>query len=157
MLTAALINARKTADQTEQIAQYKIVQEQMAKDLMFVFWTHDLQSIAYTQQDPRAERLQAARRLHRADPDRAADLRGLEELNPARPTRQSADAVEHAAGAEALARADRRLTLPSTIGGVDRRHARRPPPATTTTGATDRDLAGPSGLPQVAERLAASS
>jgi peptide/nickel transport system substrate-binding protein len=47
-LTAALDKARTTDDLSEQIAQYKIVQQQMAKDVMFVFWTHDLQSIAYT-------------------------------------------------------------------------------------------------------------
>jgi peptide/nickel transport system substrate-binding protein len=48
VLTDALIKARTTTNQAEQVAQYKIVQEQMAKNVMFVFWTHDLQSIAYT-------------------------------------------------------------------------------------------------------------
>jgi ABC-type transport system substrate-binding protein len=47
-LTNALIKARTTTDQAAQVEQYKIVQEQMAKNVMFVFWTHDLQSIAYT-------------------------------------------------------------------------------------------------------------
>ena len=47
-LTQALNDARKTDDQAEQIQQYKIVQQQMGKDLFFVFWAHLLQSIAYS-------------------------------------------------------------------------------------------------------------
>jgi peptide/nickel transport system substrate-binding protein len=47
VLTQALIDARKTGDVQQQIAQYKIVQQQLAKNLMVVFWAHLLQSIAY--------------------------------------------------------------------------------------------------------------
>ncbi len=47
-LTDALNNARKTANLQQQIAQYKIVQEQLGKDGNFVFWAHNLQSIAYS-------------------------------------------------------------------------------------------------------------
>jgi ABC-type transport system substrate-binding protein len=47
-LTQALDDARKTDNLQEQIAQYKIVQQQLAKNLMFVFWAHLLQSIAYS-------------------------------------------------------------------------------------------------------------
>jgi peptide/nickel transport system substrate-binding protein len=48
VLTQALDDARKTSDRTEQIAQYKIVQEQMAKDQNFIFLVHNLEAIAYT-------------------------------------------------------------------------------------------------------------
>ncbi len=47
VLTQALIDARKTGDQAQQIQQYKIVQQQLGKNLMVVFWAHLLQSIAY--------------------------------------------------------------------------------------------------------------
>ena len=48
VLSQALDDARKTNDRDEQIAQYKIVQEQMAKDLNFIFLVHNLEAIAYT-------------------------------------------------------------------------------------------------------------
>ncbi len=48
VLTQALDDARKTIDRTEQIAQYKIVQQQMAKDLNFIFLVHNLEAIAYS-------------------------------------------------------------------------------------------------------------
>ena len=48
VLSQALDDARKTDDRDEQIAQYKIVQEQMAKDLNFIFLVHNLEAIAYT-------------------------------------------------------------------------------------------------------------
>jgi ABC-type transport system substrate-binding protein len=48
VLTQALNDARKTSDIAAQLKQYQIVQEQMGKNLMFVFWAHLLQSIAYT-------------------------------------------------------------------------------------------------------------
>ena len=48
VLTQAMDDARKTDSLNAQIAQYKIVQQQMGKDLNFIFWTHDLQSIAYS-------------------------------------------------------------------------------------------------------------
>jgi peptide/nickel transport system substrate-binding protein len=48
VLTKALDDARKTDNLQEQIAQYKIVQQQLATNLMFVFWAHLLQSIAYS-------------------------------------------------------------------------------------------------------------
>jgi len=47
VLSQAMTDARKTGDVQQQIAAYKIVQQQMAKNLMFVFWAHLLQSIAY--------------------------------------------------------------------------------------------------------------
>ena len=50
VLTQALDDARKTSDRTQQIAQYKIVQEQMAKDLNMIFLVHNLESIAYSNQ-----------------------------------------------------------------------------------------------------------
>ncbi len=37
----------RLGDLSEQIAEYKIVQQQLAKNLMVVFWSHLLQSIAY--------------------------------------------------------------------------------------------------------------
>ena len=48
VLTQALDDARKTDNLEEQIEQYKIVQQQLATNLMFVFWAHLLQSIAYS-------------------------------------------------------------------------------------------------------------
>jgi hypothetical protein len=42
-----MIAARATDNEQKQIADYKVVQEQMAKNLMFVFWTHLLNTIAY--------------------------------------------------------------------------------------------------------------
>jgi peptide/nickel transport system substrate-binding protein len=50
VLQQALEDARKTDDRTQQIAQYKIVQDQMAKDLNFVFLVHDLDVIGYSNQ-----------------------------------------------------------------------------------------------------------
>jgi ABC-type transport system substrate-binding protein len=47
VLTDALNRARTTDNSDQQIADYKVVQEQFAKNLTFIFWTHDLQSIAY--------------------------------------------------------------------------------------------------------------
>jgi peptide/nickel transport system substrate-binding protein len=47
VLSQALDDARKTSDRGEQIAQYKIVQQQMAKDLNFIFLVHNLAAIAY--------------------------------------------------------------------------------------------------------------
>lgn len=48
VLSQALDDARKTSDRAEQIAQYKIVQDQMAKDLNFIFLVHNLEAIAYS-------------------------------------------------------------------------------------------------------------
>ena len=50
VLTQALNDARKTNDRNAQIAQYKIVQQQMAKDLNMIFLVHNLNAIAYTNQ-----------------------------------------------------------------------------------------------------------
>ena len=47
VLSQAMTDARKTSDLQQQIQDYKIVQQQMGKNLMFVFWAHLLQSIAY--------------------------------------------------------------------------------------------------------------
>ena len=48
ILSKALDDARKTDNRAEQIAQYKIVQDQMAKDLNFIFLVHNLESVAYS-------------------------------------------------------------------------------------------------------------
>ncbi len=50
VLTQAMLDARKTGVLSEQIAQYKIAQQQIGKDLNFIFWAHNLQSIAYSNQ-----------------------------------------------------------------------------------------------------------
>jgi peptide/nickel transport system substrate-binding protein len=47
VLTQALDDARKTSDRAEQNAQYKIVQDQMAKELNMIFIVHNIDSIAY--------------------------------------------------------------------------------------------------------------
>jgi ABC-type transport system substrate-binding protein len=47
VLTQALDAARATDSLTQQIADYKVVQQRFAKNLNFIFWAHDLQSIAY--------------------------------------------------------------------------------------------------------------
>ena len=48
VLSKALDDARKTNNRDEQIAQYKIVQDQLAKDLNFIFLVHNLEAIAYS-------------------------------------------------------------------------------------------------------------
>ena len=48
ILSQAMDDARKTSDTAEQLKQYAIVQQQIGKNLMFVFWAHLLQSIAYS-------------------------------------------------------------------------------------------------------------
>ena len=48
VLTQALDDARKTSDRTEQNAQYKIVQDQMAKDLNMIFIAHNIDAIVYS-------------------------------------------------------------------------------------------------------------
>ncbi|HEY5153942.1 MAG TPA: ABC transporter substrate-binding protein, partial [Acidimicrobiales bacterium] len=48
ILSKALDDARKTNNRDEQIAQYKIVQDQMAKDLNFIWLVHNLEAIAYS-------------------------------------------------------------------------------------------------------------
>ena len=50
ILEQALQDARKTDDPTEQAAQYKIVQDQMAKDLNFIFLVRNLDVVAYSNQ-----------------------------------------------------------------------------------------------------------
>jgi len=50
IIQQALEDARKTGDRTEQAAQYKILQDQMAKDLNFIFLVHNLDAIAYSNQ-----------------------------------------------------------------------------------------------------------
>jgi len=47
-LTAALDAARATSDAAQQVAQYKIVQEEMAKDLNYIFIVHNRLAIAST-------------------------------------------------------------------------------------------------------------
>jgi len=48
VLTQALDDARKTSDRAAQNAQYKIVQDQMAKDLNMIFVVHNIDAIAYS-------------------------------------------------------------------------------------------------------------
>ncbi|MGZ4705216.1 MAG: ABC transporter substrate-binding protein, partial [Acidimicrobiales bacterium] len=48
VLTQALDDARKTSDRDEQNAQYKIVQDQMAKDLNMIFIAHNIDAIVYS-------------------------------------------------------------------------------------------------------------
>ena len=67
VLTQALDDARKTSDRTEQNAQYKIVQDQMAKDLNMIFIAHNIDAIAYSNSHARTRRPDAARRLGHAD------------------------------------------------------------------------------------------
>jgi len=48
VLTQALDDARKTSDRAAQNAQYKIVQDQMAKDLNMIFIAHNIDAIVYS-------------------------------------------------------------------------------------------------------------
>ena len=50
VLTAALDKARTTDDPAAQNEQYKIVQQQMAKDLNMIFLVHDIDAIVYNNQ-----------------------------------------------------------------------------------------------------------
>ena len=47
VLSKALDDAAPTSDRNEQNAQYKIVQDQMAKDLNMIFIVHNIDAIAY--------------------------------------------------------------------------------------------------------------
>jgi peptide/nickel transport system substrate-binding protein len=48
VLSKALDDVRATGDPDEQDAQYKIVQDQMAKDLNMIFLVHNIEAIAYS-------------------------------------------------------------------------------------------------------------